>query len=1458
MENLSHSPPKKTHNASGFATKTIYDDVFGGPPRFGAPTLSPRAQDYTEIFGSFHVSRASSVPILDLPVVVETPDASFDVRRSDYSEVFGGFNGLDFAHCYEESCSQLSGGDDSSEEAWTPAQSDSLSDESDPSACFENNQSLSNGDSHQAFDEIKQFNISYYKANQRSKEDMSNGAFHVTQLHAVPSYTSVVDETLRKTEDKNPPFQVTDDLNLISMNCSAGIREGKQFRKTMSHPLNSSFGIQTFGSDCKPLKGYSRTDPPPNDRFVTMSNVNLKTQPSQVSPPLRSPPALAVKQGDSGRQNSRLKASKSYAFERTAGDCSPPFFDVEVDTNSSAAASAAAMKDAMEKAQAKLRNAKELMERKKEGLQCHAKLGLKNDIKDEGNPSKIFNALNSSKDERLQGTCNREHSEMKGFAGEGKQEVMKSTQLVSESTEGERHIKVANKSAKEKHGKEYKSSQASHKIERTVAWREETEFYELVKTDNSQKVFKQAKDEKILLQSAQFHERGQEKRAAFDLQEEYSRKGKAASEGNEWGKSKSKLEVAEGACEWEESKGLPKVTKVSHKQEEHGKKVQVAQEAYEQEEEVNKLRVSQRHQGIEMILTEADECGESENPLEVEQKENEVEIVQKLKKTNESVENEKTLKDALGREENDKKLEEILEGKNNDKRLKEAIELEENGKRLMEVLERKEKEKQQKEARERGKNEKRQEEAFEREENENRLEKALEGKLSEKRLKMALEQVEIDKREKLARERETNEKRLVKALKREENEKKLKDALEQEECAKKQKEAHEREKNEEGLNEAREREEKEKRLEEAWVQEENKKRLQEDHEREESERRSKEAFKQGKFEKKSERASKREETEILMSDAGNWVELKGQSKNHDQSEKLKLNKKTSALMEGNSFKAFDVANKLGNNKNLPATQVACKHDKSSKKSKVTEEDFPCKKGKLVQIEPQNSEGESQAVEMENGLIDERFNSYCMDHDDLQHKKNQIRTDNATESLHLHDSVTKSGEGGISVGQTYIERNKEASKLASNPGNRNMLTHERGDRGAHIKDAQVAFDQEESKDKLMPLQVDGGLVQNGRKMGTAPSDALGGNRIAQEGSTSQNTERKENNLNEALTPEEREVQERTKRERKLKKDQLRKIEEEKEREKDRLRKIEEEREKEKDRMIVERATREARERAFAEARERAERTSVERATAEVRQRAMAEARERLEKVCAEARERSSAEKASMEARLRAERAAVERATAEARERAFEKAMAEKATYEARERLEKSIAEKSSASSRDGGFRQSSSSSDLQFQSVGSFSGSRYSYSSTQGVEGEPAQRCKARLERHRRTAERAAKALAEKNMRDLLAQREQAERNRLAETLGAEVKRWSNGKEGNLRALLSTLQYILGPDSGWQPVPLTEVITAAAVKKAYRKATLCVHPDKLQQRGASIQQKYICEKVFDLLKDAWNKFNSVEW
>ncbi|KAK6131084.1 hypothetical protein DH2020_035174 [Rehmannia glutinosa] len=144
-----------------------------------------------------------------------------------------------------------------------------------------------------------------------------------------------------------------------------------------------------------------------------------------------------------------------------------------------------------------------------------------------------------------------------------------------------------------------------------------------------------------------------------------------------------------------------------------------------------------------------------------------------------------------------------------------------------------------------------------------------------------------------------------------------------------------------------------------------------------------------------------------------------------------------------------------------------------------------------------------------------------------------------------------------------------------------------------------------------------------------------------------------------------------------------------------------------------------------------------------------------------------------------------------------------------------------------------------------------------IEGEPAERRRARLKRYMQMKARMAEALDEKNQRDLQSQREQEEKRRLAETLDNDIKRWAAGKEGNLRALLSSLQQVLGPECGWRPVSLTDLITSESVKKVYKKATLYVHPDKVQQRGANLQQKYIAEKVFDILKEASNKFSAEE-
>ncbi|XP_057539962.1 auxilin-related protein 2-like isoform X3 [Amaranthus tricolor] len=374
--------------------------------------------------------------------------------------------------------------------------------------------------------------------------------------------------------------------------------------------------------------------------------------------------------------------------------------------------------------------------------------------------------------------------------------------------------------------------------------------------------------------------------------------------------------------------------------------------------------------------------------------------------------------------------------------------------------------------------------------------------------------------------------------------------------------------------------------------------------------------------------------------------------------------------------------------------------------------------------------------------------------------------------------------------------------------------------------------------------------------------------------------------------EREEEERRQREEEEKR-RVAKESEEKEREKRRI-----ERERELARQAVERVAKEARERAAiearsraervavqraqAEARERAEKAAVQRAQAEARERAAAGAKERAEKAASEAREKAKAEAREREAREKEarEREAREK---EARERA---ASAVRLNQQNNENDLESSFNMGRASSAPRPRAASSDPFETQFQSkpapqttrtsVNSSSSMRKASSSTnivddlssifggpsspsdfQEVEGETEERRRARMERHQRTQERAQKALAEKNARDLEAQREQSERHRIAETLDAEIKRWAAGKEGNLRALLSTLQYVLWSECGWQPVSLTDLITGAAVKKVYRKATLCIHPDKVQQKGATLQQKYVAEKVFDLLKEAWNKLNSEE-
>lgn len=109
---------KAYNNGNGFGDhQAVYDDVFRGPPKFGLPTLSPRVEDYAEIFGGFHASRASSIPILDLPALDHEANFSFEESSHfDYSQVFGASNACDFAVTFEQLFNQSN--KNSCDEAW--------------------------------------------------------------------------------------------------------------------------------------------------------------------------------------------------------------------------------------------------------------------------------------------------------------------------------------------------------------------------------------------------------------------------------------------------------------------------------------------------------------------------------------------------------------------------------------------------------------------------------------------------------------------------------------------------------------------------------------------------------------------------------------------------------------------------------------------------------------------------------------------------------------------------------------------------------------------------------------------------------------------------------------------------------------------------------------------------------------------------------------------------------------------------------------------------------------------------------------------------------------------------------------------------------------------------------------------------------------------------------------------
>jgi DnaJ-domain-containing protein 1 len=69
-------------------------------------------------------------------------------------------------------------------------------------------------------------------------------------------------------------------------------------------------------------------------------------------------------------------------------------------------------------------------------------------------------------------------------------------------------------------------------------------------------------------------------------------------------------------------------------------------------------------------------------------------------------------------------------------------------------------------------------------------------------------------------------------------------------------------------------------------------------------------------------------------------------------------------------------------------------------------------------------------------------------------------------------------------------------------------------------------------------------------------------------------------------------------------------------------------------------------------------------------------------------------------------------------------------------------------------------------------------------------------------------------------------------------------------MLAKLGDVLWENHGYKSPGLNDLIEANAVKKAYHKALIIIHPDKVRQKGGSTDQCYIADRVFDQVRDAY--------
>ncbi|XP_049931892.1 auxilin-related protein 1-like isoform X3 [Nymphaea colorata] len=1447
---------KKAANGNGFPpTRTVYDDVFGGPPKYTVPSFPPCVDDYAEIFrGPSPAQKTPPVPFLELASDYDGEVAL--VSGDSYADIFGGF-ACDFTVSLDEllgrsqATAEMKGfrGDSAKKARYVvdgekkplekvPTKISSIRmDNSDgiSTSVSENISVASKSANQQLCGNQMQLDMSPQIINHKSKENAQREML-VSELDAASKSTIVVDPDFSSVETRNTKGSinassasiVTEKVAEIKLDNIADLKSPKRtlLSDSKDNSLPKMFRHELKKDDLDAtLKPCQLEDGPfvnshvypsyhdygvdkyeSKDVFLSVTEISLQTQPTELPPPSRPPPMLGIKHDsnkrgisekrlgtstsfyensdllngrNSSRQRHAMAASGTFSAEEASKQSSPRFLDVEVDMNSAAAASAAAMKEVMEEAKAKLKLAKEFRERRKNSLKNNKKFtdkkGKKNMEKEETDREEKRN--------KVQEECDS--------AQEFFECTLEMTLEVSDCEYKECCQEEHKERRPPKKDSHYPEKQSCLDLDEECAKKSLENGSEVVKESDKNKInegthcLEQHRHKEIVEPPLERFELQKTERSFVLVQkctEEKARKGTSVvSDSRDQKTNRREHQVEEvHICRVSEKMENAAVEICERKQNE--KKVESDHCSHGREDGMKKQIMGEHDTGMTMKAVQTTQQHMESEKIETDKKYwvgNEVDG--KVTATGE-IHQQGACSDTL---------ETAQESMNQEKMnlIKQMAAQEPMGL----------------------------EETWQQEKTEEKFASTLETHEEERSngLKIAQEFKKEDevhkKTEKAAQEEETWQQEKI--------EEKFASTLEshEEECSNRLRTSQEFKK-------------------EDVVHKKNEKAAQEAEIQQQDENKEQKIFQEESKgnEREEQRATTREPHEQGGSSHGavTTQESREQDEVHENKEKVQQQEEEEKLTPDNMVRERNEEEKISArgeihqdnecSNDLETAEESIKRVEMLKNKKdVAQEEVQLQEEKEEQIKVgQDCQGNEKLEELttagKNHKLRERINGLKDVQESRKQEEIQKNKPRATQEAVFQ-------EENISV-----KANEAADKHKQNEKAFHILV-DGDDLDATTKrqnTAQTTPVQEIKEKKVEAAQHVNKLEEKDKIL-----------KMSHKINEIQGVEQKMRKFNEIHEKGEKEKsqleKERLKRDREQEMERLMKLEEEKERE----------REREKDRIAVERATHEARDKPVADAWDKAEKAAVERATVEAREKAPPEPK--------------VVDRTSAEGKFRTERSAVDKATAEARERAAERAIVEKVAAEARERMERAVAERFAAALRDKQKKDNDREDGTSLRMNGARSTTAEVQNTRDASSSETEKRRKAKFDRYRRTTERAAKALADKKARDILAQREQAERNRLAESLDGDVKRWSTGKEGNLRALLSTLQYILGPENGWQPVPLTEIITSAAVKKAYRKATLCVHPDKVQQRGATVQQKYICEKVFDLLKEAWNKFNSEE-